>query len=94
MVKSLIAVAAAAAALAALPTTPAFAHPHEKESKSECCDKQQLQALPGENVDGYHIPNYVFIYADLDNDGVLKGRELRRAVNRVIRMESGGDRYR
>ena len=87
----------AAALCLAAPTilVPALAtaHPHKhKHDRSWCgnCGKKQRVAYMGDSVDGYRIPNYVFVYADLDNDGVLRGRELRRAVNRVLWQDKGG----
>lgn len=73
----------------ALPSLAA-AHPHGGK-KSYFGGHKTKVAYPGDDVDGYRIPGYVFVYADLDNDGVLRGRELRRAVNRVIRQDQGGD---
>lgn len=76
-------------ALAAALGAPA-ALAHEKGETFSCCSVPTKEAYPGDQVDGYTIRNYVFIYADLNNDGVLRGRELRRARNRAIREERGG----
>ncbi|MEM9725606.1 MAG: hypothetical protein AAF909_09105 [Pseudomonadota bacterium] len=46
----------------------------------------------GEDINGYEIRKYVFIYADLDNDGVLRGKEIRRARRRAVQDERGRDR--
>lgn len=57
-----------------------------------CCSSKTLEAYPGDDVDGRRIRNYVFIYADTNNDGVLRGQELRRAKKRAIREQRGGNR--
>ncbi|MEL6977609.1 MAG: hypothetical protein AAGM38_02885 [Pseudomonadota bacterium] len=59
-----------------------------------CCSTPTVEAFPGDDVDGRRIRNYVFIYADRNNDGVLRGRELRIAKKRAIREDRSGRDYR
>ena len=83
-----------AAALCVAVPAIAAAHPHHNHGKRGWCGNcgyKQKVARMGDSIDGYRIPNYVFVYADLNNDGVLRGRELRRAVNRVIWQDRGGN---
>lgn len=82
---------AATLLLVAFAAPQAFAE--EAAPQTSCCSVPTLEAFPGDDVDGYSVPNYVFVYADLDNDGVLRGKELRRAKNRVIKMERDNRYY-
>ena len=88
---SLLAAALCLAAPTVVAPLAASAHPH-KHHHHYHHKKKQKSARMGEEVYGYHIPGYVFVYADLDNDGVLRGRELRRARDRVI-WEDRGDQH-
>ena len=51
--------------------------------EQECCADPSLEIRPGEAINGERVPPYVFSYADLNNDGVLRGREVRRAYQRI-----------
>lgn len=83
---------AAAATVAVGAAIPAAAD-EKKAEEFSCCSRPTTEARPGDHVDGMRIPNYVFVQADLNNDGVLRGKELRRARDRAIRLERGGRKY-
>lgn len=82
-----------AALIAALAAAPgAFANPKNSSITFSCCSPETPdEVYPGQEIEGRNIKHYVFIYADLDNDGVLRGAEIRRAKRRAV-IEDHRDR--